>query len=307
MMMWKQEFLNLLNPFNSENINIDRAMAIKDRNLPKYVYRYRCFTDFSLSDLRNNTVWITSPSKYNDPYDSALTIFQKQLLPAFTKKNLDRIFEKFPSVKQLSKSNLNEISHSPDPLRTIAELMIREDPKLHGQKGKQLLEAIDKVMERLFLEKTRELSAKIQTNMRVCSFTEVPDSIVMWSHYANHHRGYCIEYPMGVLHRREIRRRILYPVIYSNVLFDWTPYLKEGIETEKHNCLVAVLACMHKAQEWEYEREWRFILPFGDSFSEQAYPMPKPTRLLLGARIEPDKMRRLRQIADEKGAHDGIL
>lgn len=35
---------------------------------------------------------------------------------------------------------------------------------------------------------------KIQKEIGVYCLTTVPDSILMWSHYANNHKGVCLEY-----------------------------------------------------------------------------------------------------------------
>ncbi len=79
-------------------------------------------------------------------------------------------------------------------------------------------------------------------------FSQKNDSILMWSHYANHHQGFCIEYNFGNDH--EISKR-LYPVIYSKkrtILQDCT----------KNNTF-SILATTYKAPEWEYEQEWRYL------------------------------------------------
>lgn len=49
---------------------------------------------------------------------------------------------------------------------------------------------------------------------RVASFTEVSDSILMWGHYSDAHKGFCIEYDFS--RGDEIYIKYIFPIIYSN-------------------------------------------------------------------------------------------
>jgi hypothetical protein len=91
---------------------------------------------------------------------------------------------------------------------------------------------------------------------RVACFTPERKSILMWSHYAASHTGYCIEY-----NTRKFEDGLLdfiYPVIYSNKRFDSTDLFKLG-NREKTNTILNHI--IYKAKEWEYENEWRIIFP----------------------------------------------
>ena len=66
---------------------------------------------------------------------------------------------------------------------------------------------------------------------------------------------------------------------------DATRYVfKEDIEDR--NNLFAIYACLVKSDEWSYEREWRIVLPLGQS-TEGAVRMPQPTAIILGALVDP--------------------
>ena len=85
----------------------------------------------------------------------------------------------------------------------------------------------------------------------VSCFSEVWDSILMWAHYANNYKGYCIEYDMKRVEEHIICN--LYPVLYEKDYIDITDYLI-------NLCGNAGLICnLVKAKEWSYEREWRIV------------------------------------------------
>jgi hypothetical protein len=56
---------------------------------------------------------------------------------------------------------------------------------------------------------------------KVCCFNEDPASMLMWSHYSDNHRGFCIEYDLGDPKAEQFRRQ-LYPVVYSDQPYDLT-------------------------------------------------------------------------------------
>jgi len=121
----------------------------------------------------------------------------------------------------------------------------------------------------------------------------------MWSHYSDNHKGFCLEYDVGSWPRRE--RRILYPVIYSGRLFDATKYILRSILSNDFENIYGIVAATHKSLDWEYEKEWRFVLPMGESFADRNYRVPSPSALYLGTRIGEENQDELKRIADEKG------
>lgn len=89
----------------------------------------------------------------------------------------------------------------------------------------------------------------IKETFRVACFSTIYDSILMWSHYAGSHTGYCIEYDFEKIN---MVTDSIYPAIYSNKRYDDTDYVI-GKSQDGINHL------LYKASEWSYENEWRII------------------------------------------------
>lgn len=75
-------------------------------------------------------------------------------------------------------------------------------------------------------------------------------SSVMWAHYANNHRGFCIEYDSKKL--KELNY-VYIPIKYST-LFEpsWMYSFHNSIKKLIFNSIYV------KSNEWGYEKEWRF-------------------------------------------------
>jgi hypothetical protein len=72
---WGSEFVNALN-----NNNWEEVVEIKNESVPEKIYKYtplfdQKWRDFSkennnrLKSLENQTVWVSSPEKLNDPFE----------------------------------------------------------------------------------------------------------------------------------------------------------------------------------------------------------------------------------------------
>lgn len=92
-------------------------------------------------------------------------------------------------------------------------------------------------------------------SFKVCSFSEVGNSNLMWSHYADSHKGIAVIYNDLKKHIWDIALKhstVIKKVIYVNSPADLTlPQPKFGEILE--------VMCLRKQKEWEYEREVRMI------------------------------------------------
>ena len=111
----------------------------------------------------------------------------------------------------------------------------------------------------------------------IACLAESPTDLLMWSHYANGHRGFCMEFDTTV-----DPFAIAEPVIYSErfpMLNLARALLSEGDATEFSAVLDAML--LTKAKCWEYEREWR-ILNAAQNFA-RGYPAESLKAVYCGA------------------------
>lgn len=136
-----------------------------------------------------------------------------------------------------------------------------------AQKNKQ--EYIDKAHNKLI----EDSSENFLDSLLICSFSECKDNILMWSHYSNCHKGFCIEYDFSQLIKS---KALVLPVIYSKTVPDIADtYLKNK---KRYSSIYT------KSLDWEYEKEWRFIL-VGDSEGENLR-IDKPKAIYLGCNID---------------------
>lgn len=142
---------------------------------------------------------------------------------------------------------------------------------------------------------------ELRDSYKICSFTERLDSILMWSHYADNHRGFAMEYDFTTCHRNDYPSLCLWPVAYTDCLLDITEVLAAAMnDKDDVNHAFTMAASLCKARDWTYEQEWRIVYP--DDRTRRCMALPAPLKAVhLGARISADNASRIRDICAASG------
>lgn len=116
-----------------------------------------------------------------------------------------------------------------------------------------------------------------RAELRIASLSAVPDNFLLWSHYADGHKGVAIEIEIPQDHPD------LMEVTYS-------PF--SSVFTEKVQTKEDMRHLFNgKSEEWSYEREYRVVAPL------HHFELPHPvSRLLLGPLVSEDQVRILRAV-----------
>lgn len=86
---------------------------------------------------------------------------------------------------------------------------------------------------------------------RISCFSETPYSHVMWGHYADKHRSFCVEYDTSCLPKE---MNLLMPVVYTDKPYDATLIL------DMDNQYASLIPTLFKSKDWSYECEWRICI-----------------------------------------------
>jgi hypothetical protein len=158
------------------------------------------------------------------------------------------------------------------------------------------------------LTKSRKL---ISDQFRVTCLSERFDSPLMWSHYANKHFGFCLEYDFTHTMIKKypdlvMAQLMLFPVIYSRK----RPLISKAFFNSKTklNYLKSkklppnlinniMLGLLHKSEDWEYEGEWRILQLKSD---KPTMKLPPARKVFLGANMEDKAKHKVIEIAQKK-------
>jgi hypothetical protein len=189
---------------------------------PEHLYKYESFSLQALENLKNQTIYFGSPSRFNDRYDCAV----------------------FPSVKEPNEADLSALrEHFLGREKLGAEMRLK-------------FETLDPAGLKLMLLRQGQnvLDKAVQAFLRkagVACFSERKDSLLMWGHYGGLFKGFSLEFRTDSDPLSKARK-----VVYAQELpqVDLLPLLCETPESD----VVDNLFCT-KALDWCYEREWRCL------------------------------------------------
>lgn len=273
------------------NASIDSEIqAFKYANLPASLFKYREVNTYSIQNLQTNTVWCSEIDQFNDPYDSSLCFDIRKNL--FNDKFLKYLNEHYSDQgeKQMEPGLWDHLIQQGDPLKNILEYELdKSQEKVSSKEIDEIYSAFKTVLGNRMKEMVSYFNGMIKEKIRICSFSSRVDSILMWSLYSNHHKGFVLEYDFRSLSESDIRVQNIWPVIYNEKLLNISDFLINAEDTGIVNKYLQILAAIHKHIDWKYEEEWRIVAPYESGQPSCNMFVPKPKALYLGSKFDGRK------------------
>lgn len=273
------------------------------------IYRYRCISDNSLNALLNDELFVSVPTKFNDPFDSCFSydihyVASKLLDGSKYFANL-YIYSFYNEYNR--KPNDDEIEEA------IASFRENKDE-----------------IEKFVQEQCFRALTMLRDEYYVGCFSKEIKNTVLWAHYAACGQGFAVGYDdndvsnLSLKYYKRIRYNRqscgLYYVDYSpntinnnslmiDILDSFALFTAEQIMNPKKKRFRYELTeenimsiFLHKNTLWRYEEELRIILPntnLGKPFA--SIGKIKPRAIYLGANIEKQNKYLIKKICEEKG------
>ena len=202
----------------------------------KFLYKYQCLEkvkdesgndrQYTIENLTNNQFYFQHPREYNDPYDSILRYYKESTVEASIDKLINKHGLSRDKAIDIINNNINKgrTKRDGDLLRT----------ECYGRDHLPL--------------------------PLICCFSENSDNILMWSHYAHHHKGVCLRFkpklkngfPYLTINSKEVR---LFPMEY-----DITPPYPIDFHNQNEEQIQLSKLLLTKSLDWKYEDEYRMFL-----------------------------------------------
>jgi hypothetical protein len=219
--------------------------------IPKILYKYRDWAnEYHQKIILENEIYFPTMSQFNDPYEGKIPYRYKEedLTP-------DKIF-----IKMLYMAK-NEHPDWPDN-------------KLHGyvyeHQRKNLL-FDESHLKRVFQQTIED----IEKTYGIFALTNEENNFLMWSHYSNSHKGFCIGFNTRILW--ELTKGGIGPVTYERELPMFSLF--------EHPLMFSHKLLSTKSKVWEYENEFRIIK---SGFARKTIKIPPETigKIIFGCQME---------------------
>lgn len=147
-------------------------------------------------------------------------------------------------------------------------------------------------------EMEHEMNEKMGSMFLVgCLCTDCKNRL-MWSHYADSHTGFCVEYDFSGADESAFAM-LPFPIFYSEdrPIIPWKAAIDDTTENIAEAAVELILGVLTKDKAWEYENEWRILLGINESSNLH---MPRITCIYLGVDINEENRIKILEIAAEK-------
>ncbi len=172
----RKEIIELYNKYGST----DEVIDINYFEVPTKLFRYSSINEYLIKDLESNSLSATSPTEFNDLYDSTM--------------HLDNVSDYRRRFKELNdgskKLGMDEVIS-----KEMEAILIKQAQELD------------------------EYSLTYLTkDFKIICLSSDSNDIKMWSHYSNKNKGICIAYDFNKSTTSLIK--FIYPVVYINKPID---------------------------------------------------------------------------------------
>lgn len=241
------------------------------------VYKYRDWKDcYHRNVLMDNQLYLAAPKDFNDPFDCRINHNFSLLNKQEEEEYINELCIKgFPVSEKLGK----------DIRKVIHDLEERFKKKDELQKFSNEI-----------LFETQDLHYAIFT----CSLRW--DSILMWSHYARNHTGFCVG-----LNADKIKESGHFGKLGKVVYQDKFPEIKPRVAKKDDTMMQNSFLETHiKATDWQHEEEYRFMItqyPKVLTIEDRIVRIPNDffAEVILGINIDPADKRDIVAICKGKG------
>lgn len=292
-MMWQFDLINELALKNKalenglSNVPIEASLDAKKPNLFFTLKKFYAPTIENLSDVSNQLIWLADPLMFNDPHDCELGIGKDFDLYVLEQMAQD--------AKLFTKEELSIIYKARRKHQSITSPEVFKIINLNNRR-----ESFDNKLYTLKREIDRYLSFLKSSKYRIACFVqdwgnpyEYDD--LMWAHYAQSHKGFCVEYEIegifdpsklreyslfymdhlnniynGYLSIKQLQQILIngfFPVVYSSkrqIIPSGYAYrigIGRNSSRIKNDVEIKFLrSLLTKDLIWKYEREWRLIV-----------------------------------------------
>ena len=188
----------------------------------RVLYHWQRFDDARLrAVLETNRIYCSSPAAFNDPWDCK---------PHFNSEILSDPHENQCHADWAVDVCKRKTGMTPQDLERMRQSLLTDRVR-----AAELLSQI-----------SAEMATAINSRYRVYCLCPQADNLLMWAHYADSHRGICLEF--------DLRNDVLCSALKCKYAAEFPT-----IKLHDHSMSTDLLILLSKSNVWSYEQEYRLI------------------------------------------------
>jgi len=241
--------------------------------LPTHLYKFITWEkEYHKRMIEENEIFFTSAKNFNDPFDSSVPL-------RYDLGTEEQIFELYKTHVKLQHPNLNS---------TEVERVAINEMRINKIKDPKIIESNLDYQRRWAIEK-----------YGIFSMTTENKNILMWSHYADSHKGICLRFNcsrfLDFIRNDCLRNELL--IVWDKIDYQTEYPLLNPFELNDNE--VVLKSLLIKSCNWKYENEFRFIL-FDNPDRALIIPDGIIDQIIIGCNILSENKNKLVELAKLK-------
>ena len=232
------------------------------------VYKYSNLKG-AIETIKGNSVLLDIPENYNDPFDCDIFTTDEEEKKAY------ELFVNYQMFKALYDSISTQTSLRPFANTFKKELLffgkeIKKDKKFESQPylfplKNTFYKSIKKSKAELqmeFKDMLKDVYKKIKSSVIVSCFGSSNDQLLMWAHYADKHRGACLEFEIDDKDFKAVeydKKKPEFELYKTLQIIFGHQFVGEDIDVENEKYSFLYKPLLTKSLDWEYEGEIRCV------------------------------------------------
>lgn len=264
--MYKKKFIEKY--FNKDVEDKTYWLKYKNKNMPNSFFKYTSAKYYIYDLIYDNLMFLPEINELNDPFEIQLFYDIEKIKNEFISKNRK-------VIKKVVGNETIEAEYVPD--------MNSED-----------MEELNNII--------YDMNKYIKSKTSVVCLSERNDINPMWAHYADNHKGICIEYDLKNCDNLFLKT-LCFPIDYVEKNDNTHDLNSIIIHKDYDSSLFLFKTAITKSKDWEYEQEWRIIyldsFPNYTDFSGKHYiQFIKPKSIYLGLEINTEIEDKIKDICE---------
>lgn len=272
--------------FFDKNFGDDKKREILDEKNKKIPDLFKYTNLNHIEDLLcENLMYLSSLEDLNDPYEGVITHNIYEIL--YNNLKPINVYRKNINCEELQENLHKSFS---DIFEIICGDFFSRDYSIRTDRGLNV--SFDD-------SSFRDLTNEIKKTNFILSFSTNCHNNPLWAHYADNHKGVCIQYDIKNNAKKFIFDNC-FPVFYDDSNFSNEITSLDNIKDE-----LILKPLLKKGTDWSYEREWRIVLNLNElidkneffcSYNGNYIRFLKPVAVYMGKEISDEDEKKIKRI-----------
>ena len=262
-------------------------------NRPSF-FKYYTAESATKTLLETRLKW-SSPKLFNDPFDNQVNL-QFEEPTESTAREISDEFLRIISSDELIRDG--QFGARTDDVRMLQQIFSKNQRDFSNEEKEYIRQGFREGMGNLISKESmynQEIQEILSDRCMFC-VSETHDNILMWSHYADDHKGAVIEFHAQLEDSAFI---LAQPVRYVSTM---PVYTHEMMKERRADELFDMIT-LTKSKIWEYEKEWRIVATMRDKSKDYEllrFPPEEIAAVYLGCRITDEYKKEIIEITNNK-------